>query len=143
MSDAADAFENSALLLFFNATTWDGVAENDTTSPVTAWQFGLHTSDPGEAGNQTTNEIGYTSYARASVNRNGGGFTVATNAASLAANRDFPAGTGGSGTATHLGLGTASSGTGALYIRGAITPNIVCGNGVTPRLTTGTQFTLN
>lgn len=143
MSDAADSFENSALLLFFNATTWDGVAENDSTSPATEWDLGLHTSSPGDSGNQTTNEIGYTSYAREQVNRNSGGFTVSGNAASLTANVDFTAGTGGSGTASHMGLGTDASGTGTLYLFGTVTPNIVCGDGVTPRLTTSTQFTLD
>lgn len=143
MSDAADAFENSALLLYFNATTWANVAINATSSPLTSLALGLHTADPGEAGNQTTNEIGYTSYARASALRSGSGFTVSANQAVLAAAVDFAAGTGGSGTATHLSVGTASSGTGILHIRGAVTPNIVTGNGVTPRLTTATAFTLN
>lgn len=31
----------------------------------------LHTSDPGEAGSQTTNEANYTSYARVAVARSG------------------------------------------------------------------------
>lgn len=142
MSDASDNFENDCSLLFFNATTWDGVAENDTTSPVTAWALGLHTASPGEAGNQGTNEITYTSYARVTRNRNSGGFTVSGGSTTLAANTDFPAGTGGSGTATHFGLGTLSSGTGRLYIFGTVTPNIVTGNGITPRLTTATAITI-
>lgn len=100
--------------------------------------FSLHTADPGEAGDQTTNEIAYTSYARVPVARSGAGFTVTGNSVSPAAAVEFPAGTGGSGTATHFGLGTASSGAGVLLYKGAITPNIVCGDGVTPRLTTVT-----
>lgn len=142
MSDAADGFENGAMLLFFNATTWDGVAENDTTSPVANWQLGLHTASAGDAGNQTTNEIGYTSYARVARARTSGGFTVTGGVAVLAANADFPAGTGGSGTATHMALGTAASGTGVLYLHGSVSPSIVCGDGVTPRLTTATSFSL-
>ena len=50
----------------------------------------------------------------------------------------FPAGTGGSGTATHWGLGTASSGAGVLLYKGSISPTIACGSGVTPKLTAGT-----
>ena len=100
----------------------------------------LHTADPGEGGDQTTNEIAYTSYARVAVTR-GAGFTVTGNSVSPAANVDFPAGTGGTGTATHFGVGAASSGVGKLLYSGTISPNIVCGDGITPRLTTATAVT--
>lgn len=142
MSDASNNFENDAALLFFNATTWDGVAENDTTSPVTNWQLGLHTASAGEAGDQTTNEIAYTSYARVARARTSGGFTVTGGSAALAANADFPAGTGGSGTATNAGLGTASSGAGRLYLLASVSPSIVCGNGITPRLSTASAWAI-
>lgn len=101
----------------------------------------LHTSDPGEAGTQETNEIAYTSYARVAIARSGAAWTVSANSASPASAISFPAGTGGSGTATHFGIGTASSGAGKLLYKGTITPNIVCGNGVTPQLTTATAIT--
>jgi hypothetical protein len=102
--------------------------------------FSLHTADPGETGNQTTNEIAYTSYARVAVTR-GAGFTVSTNTVAPAADVTFPAGTGGAGTATHWGVGTDVSGAGKLLYSGTISPNIVCGNGVTPKLTAGTMVT--
>lgn len=140
---ASDGFENALMLLFFNATNWANVADNAATSPVANWQLSLHTAPPGEAGSQTTNEIAYTSYARVPKARTSGGFTVSTNTATLASNADFPAGTGGSGTATDFGLGNASSGTGTLQITGAISPSIVCGNGVTPRLTTSTSISID
>jgi hypothetical protein len=101
----------------------------------------LHTADPGEAGDQTTSEIAYTSYARVAVARSGAAWTVASGSASPAATISFPAGTGGSGTATHFSVGTAASGTGKILYYGPITPNIVCGNGVTPQLTTATAIT--
>jgi hypothetical protein len=95
----------------------------------------LHTADPDEGGSQTTSEIAYTSYARFAVARSGAVWTVTGNSAVLAsAPASFAAGTGGSGTATHFGLGTASSGAGVLLYKGAITPNIVCGNGITPQI---------
>lgn len=143
MSDASDALENSFLLLFFNGTAWANVADNAASSPITNWQLSLHTASPGDAGSQTTSEIAYTSYARKAVARTSGGFTVSANQATLTANQDFVAGTGGSGTATHFGLGTASSGAGILEMYGTVTPNIVTGNGVTPRLTTATAFAIN
>lgn len=140
---ASNSLENAFALLFFNATNWANVADNAASSPIANWQLSLHTADPGEAGDQTTSEIAYTSYVRKAVARSSGGFTVSAGVASLAANQDFAAGTGGSGTATYMGLGTASSAAGILEISGAISPSIVCGNGVTPRLTTGTQFTID
>jgi hypothetical protein len=136
-----NTFENDWLALVFNATPIANIADNASSSPLTALYLSLHTSDPGEAGNQTTNEIAYTSYARASVNRNSGGFTVSGNTVTLTSTVSFPTGTGGSGTATHFAIGTASSGSGKILYSGTITPNIVCGNGVTPQLSTSTTVT--
>ncbi len=143
MSDASDNFENDLSLLFFNATNWANVADNAVSTPISNWQLSLHTSSPGEAGNQTTNEIGYTNYARVAKARSGSGFTVTGGSTVLASNADFPAGGGGSGTATHLGLGNASSASGRLQLYGTISPSIICGSGITPRLTTATQFVIS
>lgn len=136
-----NTFENDLLALIFNGTAIADLAENDTTSPATQLYLSLHTADPGEAGNQTTNECAYTGYARAAVSRNSGGFTVSGNSVTLTANVDFPAATAGSETATHFAVGTASSGTGKILYSGTITPNISISNGVTPRLGTGTTIT--
>ena len=103
--------------------------------------FSLHTADPGEAGTQVTSEITYTSYARVAVARTSGGFTVATNTVAPVAAVTFPAGTGGTGTATFWGVGLAASGAGNLLYSGTITPSIVCGNGITPSLAIGTIIT--
>lgn len=136
-----NTFENDLLLLIFNATAIANIADNAASSPLTNLFVSLHTADPGEAGVQNTSEIAYTSYARVSVARSGAGWTVASGSVSPAANIDFPAGTGGSGTATHFGVGVASSGATKLLYSGTVTPNIVCGNGVTPRLTTASTIT--
>lgn len=137
----SNSLENSLLQLLFNATAIANIADNAGTSPLTNLYVSLHTADPGEAGDQTTNEIAYTSYARVAVARTSGGWTVTGNSVSPAAAITFPAGTGGSGTATHFGVGTASAGAGVLLYSGTVTPNIVCGNGVTPQLTTATAIT--
>lgn len=128
-------FENSN---FANVGDATGLRGSSTAGSL---YFSLHTSDPGEAGSQTTNEIAYTSYARVAVARSAAGWTVTGNAVAVDANVSFPTGTGGSGTATHWGLGTDASGAGTLLYKGAISPNIVCGNGVTPQLTAGTVVT--
>lgn len=140
----SNSLENSYLLLLGNNTNIANIGDaTGLRGSTTAGNFylSLHTADPGEAGDQTTSEVTYTSYARVAVARTSGGLTVSTNTMSLAANAVFPAGTGGSGTAAYWGLGTASSGAGVLLYKGAISPTIATGNGVTPTLTAGTIVT--
>ena len=136
-----DTFENDLLKLIFNATAIANIADNAATSPLTNLYVALHTADPGEAGSQTTSEIAYTSYARVAVARTSGGWTVSAASVSPAAEISFPAGTGGSGTATYWSVGTASSGAGKILYSGTVTPNIVCGNGITPKLSVTTAVT--
>jgi hypothetical protein len=139
-----NTWENDLLLLQFNNTNsslhGDATGLRGSTT-AGSYYLSLHTADPGEAGDQTTSEVAYTSYARVAVARSSGGFTVATNTVALAAACVFPAGTGGSGTATHFGVGCSSSGAGKLLYKGAISPTIVCGNGVTPQINAGTIVT--
>lgn len=139
-----NTWENDLLLLQFNNT--NSALHGDATglrasTTAGSYYFSLHTADPGEAGDQTTSEVAYTSYGRVAVARSAGGFTVTANAVALVANVTFPAGTGGAGTATHWGLGCSVSGVGKLLYKGSISPTIVCGNGVTPQLTAGTVVT--
>ena len=143
----ANTFENALLLLIFNNTDIANVGDaSGLQNSASAGNFyiSLHTSSANlEAGSAVTDEVAYTSYARVAVARSGAGFTVSTNSVALAADAVFPAGTGGSGTATHWGIcgGTATTGAAPLLYYGAISPSIVCGNGVTPRLTAGTIVT--
>lgn len=140
----SNTFETDFLNLIFNNVTLTLVGDAAGILKSAAdgsLYFSLHTSDPGEAGDQTTNEVSYTSYGRTAVARTVGGFTVSGNAVALVANVAFPGGTGGSGTATNWGLGTSASGAGKLLYKGAISPSIVCGAGVTPQLTAGTVVT--
>ncbi len=137
----SNTFENDWLKLVFNATAIANIADNAAASPLANLYVSLHTADPGEAGDQTTSEVAYTSYARVAVARTSGGWTVTANSVSPVATVGFPAGTGGAGTATHFGVGTASSGAGKLLYSGTITPSIVCGNGITPQLTTASTIT--
>lgn len=140
----SNSLENLLLLLLFNNSNFANVGDvTGVRGSSTAGNLyvSLHTADPGEGGDQTTNEITYTSYARVAVARSGSGWTVTGNSVSPASLITFPAGTGGSGTATHVGIGTASSGAGILLYSGAISPNIVCGNGVTPQLSTALAIT--
>lgn len=137
----SNTFENDWLKLVFQATAIANIADDAASSPLTNLYVSLHTSDPGEAGTQTTNETSYTSYARVAVARTSSGWTVTNNSVSPAANIDFPQCTGGTATITHAAVGTASSGTGKILYKGALSPNISVSSGVTPRITTSSTIT--
>lgn len=143
MADAkGNTFENDILKLIFNATAIANMADNAASSPFTNLYVSLHTASPGEAGDQTTNEIAYTGYARIAVARTSGGWTVTANSVSPVAAITFGAMSGGAGgTVTHFAVGTAVSGSGKLLYYGTVTPNIVVASGVTPELTTATAIT--
>ena len=136
-----NTFENDLLQLIFNATAIANIADNAATSPLTSLYVALHTADPGEAGDQTTNECAYTSYARVAVARTSGGWTVTANSVSPNANIDFPAATGGTETATHASIGTAASGTGKILYSGALSANISISTSVVPRIASGSTIT--
>jgi hypothetical protein len=136
-----NTFENDLAKLIFQATAIANIADNAASSPLTNLYVSFHTADPGEAGDQTTNETTYGSYARVAALRSSSGWTVTNNIVTPAANIDGVQATSGTATLTHFGVGTASSGTGKLIGSGTITPNISVSTGVTPRLTTGTQIT--
>lgn len=139
----ANATETAILKLVFQAVAWANYADNAAASPETNIAVALHTADPTDTGDMTSSEAAYTSYARVSVARTTGGWSESSGTVSPVANIDFPAGTGGSGTATHFSTGKTGGGATAILWSGTISPNIVCGNGVTPRLTTASTITLD
>jgi hypothetical protein len=143
---ATNSFENSILLLICNNT---GIANiGDATglrgsTVAGSLYLSLHTSDPGEGGNQTSNETSYTSYARVAVARAAGvgGWNVSGSnptKAFLGSTMSFPKCTGGSASITHFGVGTSSSGAGTLLFKGGVAPAIGVALNVTPQLTTST-----
>lgn len=141
----SNACENGLLLLIFNNTDFAGIGDAgglQNSATAGSLYVSLHTSDPGEAGDQTTNETAYTSYARVAVARSGAGWTVTGNSVSPAANIDFAECTGSPGAAiTHFGIGTDSSGAGTLLYSGTITPNITMASGVIPRIKSTSTIT--
>lgn len=124
---------NSILALIFNATTWNNIAENDTTTPATVLDVAFHTADPGVGGSQSTNEIAYTNYARVSVNRNSGGWTVASNAVENAALIQFPQCGVTGGTATHVSIGVG----GTVTYAGELDDALVIANKIQPQFAAG------
>jgi hypothetical protein len=137
MLTASNALETDLLELLFNGTALADLAENDSTTPATNLYVGLHTGDPGEAGNQTTNEATFTSYARVAVARTSGGWTISGNNVSNTAAVTFPQATGGSDTITYFSIGTGSSGTGYLMFSGALSASLAVSSGITPEFAIG------
>lgn len=137
-----NTFETDILGLIFNATAIANLAINATASPLTNLFVALHTADPGEAGDQTTNETAYTGYARQSVARTGAGFVVSAGTVAPANNIDFPVCTASPGTTiTHASIGVAVSGASKILYSGPISPQIAIAVGVIPRLTTASLVT--
>lgn len=132
----SNTFETDLLTLIFNGTAIANLADNASSSPLTNLYLSLHTADPGETGVQTTSECTYTSYARVAVARTSGGWTITGNSVSPVADIVFPTSTGGTNTATHAAIGTASSGAGKILYSGTVTPNISITTGTVPRLPT-------
>ena len=96
----------------------------------------LHTADPGEAGDQTSNETTYTGYARIAVSRIVGSWTVSGTAPSQAVNANaitFGLCTVGTPTITHFGVGTANAGAGKLLYIGTLTAPLAVSPGVIPQ----------
>ena len=135
-----NTWETELLQLVFNNT--DAALIGDATglrgsSTAGSLYVSLHTGDPGEAGTQTTSECAYTSYARVAVARTAGGWTVTGNAVTNAALVQFPQCTGSSETATYFAIGTASSGTGKVLYRGALSASLAISSGIQPQFGAG------
>lgn len=133
---------NAYAKLLFQAVAIANIADNAASSPLTNLYLSLHTADPGAGGNQTTNEAAYGSYARVAVARTTGGWAVTGNVVNPLATVNFPTATSGSETELFVGIGSAASGAGVLYMRGSLSPGIVVTAGAPPVLTTGTSITL-
>ena len=132
--------ETEMLELYFNNTTHAGIG--DATGIVGSTADGslyisLHTSDPGETGNQGSNEISYTGYAREAVARTSGGWTIADDNCSNTAAITFGQCTAGSGTATHFGVGVDATGAGDLLYYGALDSSLAISAGITPEFAIG------
>jgi hypothetical protein len=137
------------LKLVLNGVAKANMADNAASSPLANLYVSLHTSDPTNAGNQTSSEISYTGYARVAVARNPSSpaWTVSGTSPAVAVPTSpivFGTMTGGTGgTATYAVIGTASSGTGELLWKGAISPSISVVNGVAPPLGITTSVTMD
>ena len=99
----------------------------------------LHSAAPGKAGDQSTNELTYGSYARVGLPRASTSWHVLGAAGAPATARSltaaqFPADDGASAaqTATHVGIGAYASGTGYLLLSAPLAAPVVVTAGIIP-----------
>lgn len=136
----SNALANGLLLLLYNATTFANYAINASASPQTNIEVAAHSATPGAGGSASTNEIAYTSYARAVVARTSSGWLVTAGSCSPVAAISWPAGTGGSGTITFFSTCKSGGGAAQLLDFGTVTPNLTTGSGITPQLSTASTI---
>lgn len=121
-----------------NATEADILAKifRNTALPwdaITNIYLALHIADPGEAGDQQTNEATYTGYARVAVSRDAAGWDLAGNQISNNNLVQFPQCTGGTNTITHVSVGTAASGVGQILYKGPLNASLAVSNLIQPQ----------
>ena len=136
----SNTFENDILQLIFNNVDIADIGDAgglQNSAAAGSLYVALHTSDPGEAGNASTNESAYTSYARVAVARSGAGWTVSGNSATNFALVQFPECTGGSETITHVSITTAVSGTSKILYSGALSASRSVSSGIQPQFAAG------
>ena len=114
------------------APSWDG---------ATTLYVALHSASVGSGGDQTTNEITYTGYARVAIARNSSGeFTAASGAATDNDNQiTFGNPTAGSFpiTVTHISIGESASGAGTAILTSALASSLVINLNVQPNVAIG------
>ena len=137
MTNAAEAALLDLLFLNIDWADIGDAAGLQNSATAGSFYISLHSADPGEAGNQSTNEISYTGYARVAVNRTAGGWTRTTSTIANTALVQFGQCTGGTATATHFGIGTDSTGTGNLLLKGALNASLSISNGIQPQFAAG------
>lgn len=131
-------FQEALLDLIFFGTTIPNIAQNASSSPLTQYWISLHTDDPGEAGNQSTNEATDPDYERKPLARSGSGFSRTGNVVSLVSLLQFEPYASATEQIKYFGLGTDESGTGRLMYTGPVTANIPGAPGVVPQLAQAT-----
>ncbi len=129
-------FQNIDAALIGDATGLRG------SSTAGVLYLSLHTADPTEGGTQTSSETTYTSYARVSVVRSAGAWTVSGTTPTQVTNASpvtfAQCGVIGSPqTITHVGVGTDASGAGKLLYSGSLGFNLIVSQGITPSFAAG------
>jgi hypothetical protein len=124
--------ENDLMKLLFNKTL-PSYLGTLATSGSDAFYLSLHTADPGETGNQGSNEADYDGYARVAVSRVASGWTVSTNQALNTSLIQFPLCSGGSSICTHISIGISATGAEQILYSGELNAPRTISDGIQPQ----------
>jgi hypothetical protein len=142
----SDAFEEEILdLVFLNdSIPLIGDAAGLLPSAATGSLYlSLHTGNPGEAGDQATEETTYPGYARVAAARTSAVWNRTNSTVSNVALLSFAASTGLTGTGvpaqvvTHFGIGAEQTGAGLLLYYTGLSTSLPIVSGVTPQFLSG------
>jgi hypothetical protein len=116
------------------APSWDG---------ATTLYVSLHTGAVGLGGDQTSNEVAYTGYARIPITRSGAGTFNAAAAGIAVTNALLQFGLCTGGTlpvvVTHAAIGENASGAGTVIVTGALSSSITVNINSVPQFAIGTM----
>ena len=136
----SNTFETALLGLIFNntaiATLGDAAGPSGSVTPGTLF-ISLHSADVGEAGNQSTNELTYTGYARIPVTRSSAGWTISGPSVNNTAQIQFAQCTTGAATVTNFAIGCSATGPGTVVLKGALSSTLAISSGITPLFAPG------
>jgi hypothetical protein len=141
----SNTFESELLGLIFNNTDIADIGDAgglQNSATAGSLYVALHTSDPGEAGNATTNEAAYTNYARVAVARTAGGWTVSGSSVTNTAQITFPQCGVTGATITYGSITTDLSGASKILYSGALSSSLAVANQITPFFAAGTGVTV-
>jgi hypothetical protein len=112
-----------------------------SVTPQATLYLALHTADPGDAGNQQTNEATYTGYARQAI-AVPAGWNVSGNQADNVSDIVFPEATAGSEELTHFSIGVALSGATNILYKDALSSSVNVTTGVSVKINAGNLIVL-
>ena len=113
----------------------DAIFASGAVSPLATVYVSLHTADPLEGGDQTTNEATFTPYARQPILN--AEWTVGQDNATNANDIVRPEATAGTESLTHFGVGDSLSGAGNLFYFGVLSAQVDVSPGVTVKVNAG------
>ena len=139
MSSISNTFGNELALLLFNNSDIANIGDVSglqNSATVGSLYICLHTADPGDAGDASTNESTYDGYSRVAVARSGAGWTVALRNIKNTADIIFPSRTlVGTETLTNWSIVKEASGASVILFKGSLVDPIIVTLNIAPRIT--------
>lgn len=128
------------LALLFQNVDWAGIGDvlglGGSASSGSFW-ISLHSDNPLDPDDQTSDEVAYSGYSRVEVVRGSGAWTLSGTYVQNVSIVEFATCGGGSVTATHFGVGTDETGPGSMVCVGTLTSPLDITSGIQPKFGSG------